>query len=112
MSYNKVVFYCCTDHRYIGETALDLRSHPGGVMLHLERSQTSSVSRLVVSRARLEDGADYTCSPAGGNNDTVTVSVMVGQFSHHSHHSQAQHEALSQGGTMAAALLIISLLSQ
>ena len=34
------------------ERALDLRSDPGGVMLHQERSQTSSV------RARLEDGVD------------------------------------------------------
>ena len=78
-------------------------------MLHLERSQTSSVSRLVVSRARLEDGGDYTCSPAGGNNNTVTVSVMVGDFSQH---SEAQPGALSQGGTTAGALLIIIFLSQ
>ena len=91
--------------RYIGDSPLDLRSHPGGVMLHLERSRTSSLSRLVVSRASQEDGADYTCSPAGGINRTVTVSVTGGL----SQHSQAQPGALSQGGTMAAALFILLL---
>ena len=36
--------------RYIGSLALDLSSHPGGLLLHLERSRTSTLSRLVVSR--------------------------------------------------------------
>ena len=105
------MLYWC---RYIGDSALDLRSHPGGLMIHLERRRTSTVSRLVVSRARLEDGADYTCSPAGGRNHTVTVHVTGENLGHLGHLSEAQPGAVSQRPTRTAVLvfLLVSLLTQ
>ena len=74
-----------------------------------------------------EDGADYTCSPAGGRNSTVSVTVkevkyflifsQVEYFGLNIPHlqgyrSQAQPWARSEGGTTAAAVVFLSLLLQ
>ena len=62
--------------RYIRGRPLDFRLHKGGVLLEQERRERSSLSKMVITRVEEEDEGEYTCSPAGGTNHSVTVTVL------------------------------------
>lgn len=62
---------------YIRGSALDFALHRGGLQLAEEFRGRSSASRLTLTRLEEGDSGEYTCSPAGAPNATVTVTVTV-----------------------------------
>jgi len=62
---------------YIAGKPLDFSSHRGGLKLEEEFRGRSSASRLTVTHLTLSDSGDFTCSPSGAANATVTVKVAV-----------------------------------
>jgi len=60
---------------YILGTPLDFSKHRGGILLQTEKKTRSSSSRLTMTRMELSDSGAYTCSPAGGDNATIHITV-------------------------------------
>jgi hypothetical protein len=62
---------------YMAGKPLDFSVHRGGLKLEEEFRGRSSASRLTVTHLTLSDSGDFTCSPSGAANATVTVKVAV-----------------------------------
>jgi len=62
---------------YIAGKPLDFSVHRGGLKLEEEFKKRSSASRLTVTKLTISDSGDFTCSPSGAANATVTVKVEV-----------------------------------
>jgi len=60
---------------YILGAPLDFSHHRGGILLQTENKRRSSYSRLTITRMELSDSGAYTCSPAGGDNATINITV-------------------------------------
>ncbi|EFX87810.1 hypothetical protein DAPPUDRAFT_192128 [Daphnia pulex] len=59
------------------EVALD--SPRGGISLETERTVTGMSSKLLLTRATVQDGGNYTCAPPGAQPADVTVHVLNGK---------------------------------
>jgi len=79
---------------YILGAPLDFSHHRGGILLQTEKKRRSSSSRLTITRMELSDSGLYTCSPAGGDNATITITVrevLSRNYFFSSKESSAQH---------------------
>ncbi|KAI9560007.1 hypothetical protein GHT06_014017 [Daphnia sinensis] len=56
-----------------------LDSPRGGISLETERTVTGMSSKLLLTRATLQDGGNYTCAPPGAQPADVTVHVLNGE---------------------------------
>ncbi|XP_064079635.1 uncharacterized protein LOC135196756 [Macrobrachium nipponense] len=61
---------------YKGERLVEYEKSGGRIQVHTE---TEGVSYLLLNDVRPEDSSNYTCSPAGGEPDSLILSVIVGE---------------------------------
>ncbi|XP_065560882.1 zwei Ig domain protein zig-8-like isoform X2 [Artemia franciscana] len=56
-----------------------LDSPRGGVSLETERTESGMTSKLMLTRAVVADGGNYTCAPPGAESASVVVHVLNGE---------------------------------
>ncbi|XP_066965321.1 uncharacterized protein [Macrobrachium rosenbergii] len=61
---------------YKGERLVEYGNSGGRIQVH---TGTEGVSYLLLNDVRPEDSSNYTCSPAGGEPDSLILSVIVGE---------------------------------
>jgi len=95
---------------YILGTPLDFSKHRGGILLQTEKKRRSSSSRLTITRMELSDSGAYTCSPAGGDNATIHITVrqvLNRGFLFTGQDNSARHHNLAWGSIFLITILII-----
>ncbi|XP_046655451.1 hemicentin-1-like isoform X1 [Daphnia pulicaria] len=79
-----------------------LDSPRGGISLETERTVTGMSSKLLLTRATVQDGGNYTCAPPGAQPADVTVHVLNGE--HPAAMQRGNRSPSTNGGERAAHL--------
>ncbi|CAB0013904.1 unnamed protein product, partial [Nesidiocoris tenuis] len=61
---------------YHGSAVVDFDSARGGISLETEKTATGTTSKLLVTKASLNDSGNYTCVPSNANPASVYVHVL------------------------------------
>ncbi|XP_058803751.1 hemicentin-2-like [Phymastichus coffea] len=64
-----------------GSAVLDFDSARGGISLETEQTEAGTTSKLLLTRARLDDSGNYSCVPSNAKPASVAVHVLDGRSS-------------------------------
>ena len=64
---------------YHGQSVVDFDSPRGGISLETEKTDASTTSKLLVTKATLADSGNYTCLPSNALQASVWVHVLNGK---------------------------------
>lgn len=78
---NSTRFENATQKRFHNHNPIEFNSNRGGINLETEKTHDGTTSRLLLTRAQLRDGGNYTCMPHGAIPASGFVHVLNGENS-------------------------------
>ncbi|XP_066146746.1 transmembrane and immunoglobulin domain-containing protein 1-like isoform X1 [Euwallacea fornicatus] len=76
---------------YHGHSVVDFDSPRGGISLETEKTEAGTTSKLLVTKARIEDTGNYTCMPSNASPASASVHVLNGEHPAAMQTSSGQH---------------------